>query len=72
VPIIGKLYDQGIAARGVAAGTDPSAIDIAIKSAAGLEALGKVALLPVILTVVFVLIGLMRKKPAAVAAAAHS
>jgi MFS family permease len=71
VPIIGKLYDQGLAARGVTPGTDPTQIPMPLQSAAGLEALGKVALLPVILTVVFVLIAVMRKKPATVAAPAH-
>jgi MFS family permease len=71
VPLIGKLYDQGLMARGVAAGTDPAVIALPIQAAAGLEALGKVAILPVILTVVFVLIAVMRKKPATVAAAAH-
>ena len=71
VPIIGKLYDQGIIARGVAAGTDAGAIPVAIKAAAGLETLGKVAILPVILTVVFALIAVLRKKPATAAAPAH-
>jgi MFS family permease len=71
VPIIGKLYDQGIIARGVAAGTDPGAIPVAIKAASGLETLGKVAILPVILTVVFALIAVMRKKPATATAPAH-
>jgi MFS family permease len=71
VPIIGKLYDQGVIARGIPAGTDPATIPLPIQSAAGLEALGKVAILPVILTVVFVLIAVMRKKPATVTAAAH-
>lgn len=72
VPLIGRFYDQGLAARGIAPGTDPNVVDVAIKAAAGLETLGKVAILPVILTVVFVLIALMRKKPATVAAPAHS
>jgi MFS family permease len=71
VPLIGKLYDQGLAARGVVVGTDPTKIAMSIQSAAGLEALGKVAILPVALTVVFALIALMRKKPATVAAPAH-
>ena len=69
VPIIGRLYDQGLTSRGFAP-TDP-AIPLPILSAAGLEALGKVWVLPVALTVVFVLIAVMRKKPATVAAPAH-
>lgn len=63
VPLIGRFYDQGIAARlpaGVAA--DKAGMDI--QAAAGLETLGKVAVVPVVLTVVFVLIHLFHKKPA--------
>lgn len=65
LPIIGRWYDAGIAARtpeGAAPAGDALA---AIQAAAGLEALGKVALLPAILTVVFILIAVMKKKPAA-------
>ena len=69
VPIIGRFYDQGLLSRGVSP-TDP-AIPLPILSAAGLEALGKVWVLPVVLTVIFVLIAVMRKKPATVAAPAH-
>jgi len=71
VPIIGRFYDQGLAARGVAPGTDPATVALPIQAAAGLDALGKVAVVPVILTVIFVLIAVMRKKPATVAAPAH-
>lgn len=68
LPIIGKWYDAGIAAR-TPAGAAPSADALAsIQAAAGLEALGKVALLPVILTVIFILIAMFRKKSAAPAA----
>jgi fucose permease len=72
LPIIGKWYDTGIAQR-TPEGAAPSADALAsIQAAAGLEALGKVALLPAILTVVFILIAVMRKKaPATSAAAAH-
>ena len=69
VPIIGRFYDQGLLSRGFEP-TNP-AIPLPILSAAGLEALGKVWILPVVLTVVFVLIAVMRKKPATVAAPAH-
>jgi fucose permease len=65
LPIIGKWYDAGIAAR-TPAGAAPTGDALAgIQAAAGLEALGKVALLPAILTVVFILIAVMKKKPAA-------
>lgn len=68
LPYIGRWYDAGIAARmpaGATAATVPADQLANIQSAAGLEALGKVAILPVILIVVFVLIALLRKKPAA-------
>jgi hypothetical protein len=66
LPIIGKWYDSGIAAR-TPAGAAPAGQALAdIQAAAGLEALGKVAVLPVVLTVVFILIAVMKKKaPAA-------
>src|SRR3954471_12486022 len=69
VPVIGRFYDQGLLARGFEP-TNP-AIPLPILSAAGLDALGKVVVLPLILVVVFVLIAVMRKKPARVAAPAH-
>jgi fucose permease len=71
VPLIGRFYDQGLATRGVAPGTDPTTIALPIQAAAGLDALGKVAIVPVILTVIFVLIAVMRKKPATATAPAH-
>jgi MFS family permease len=61
LPIIGKWYDNGIAAR-TAGGAPTGDALAAIQSAAGLEALGKVAILPAILTVVFILIAVTRKK----------
>jgi MFS family permease len=68
LPVIGKWYDTGIANR-TPAGAAPSGDALAaIQSAAGLEALGKVAILPAILTVVFILIAVTKKKPAAAAA----
>jgi MFS family permease len=71
LPIIGSWYDAGIAARSPA-GAPPSGEALAaIQAAAGLEALGKVALLPAILTVAFILIAVARKKKA-VPSPAHS
>jgi len=55
-------------------GTAPTGDALAsIQAAAGLDALGKVALLPAILIVAFVLVALTRKKKAkeTVTAAAH-
>ena len=67
LPIIGKWYDNGIALR-TPAGVTPSPTQLAdIQAAAGLHALGNVALLPAILTVVFIVIAVTRKKSAAAA-----
>lgn len=73
VPVIGKSYDQGIASRipegstvdalkGAAEGSPLAKQWMEIQSGAGLEALGKVAVLPVILFVVFILILLLDKR----------
>lgn len=68
LPIIGNWYDQGIAAR------TPSGAPLAgealatVQAAAGLEALGKVALLPMVLVVAFVTIAISRRKTEAVPA----
>jgi MFS family permease len=71
LPIIGKWYDEGIATR-TAQGTAPTGDALAaIQAAAGLEALGKVAILPALLTVAFILVAITRKRKAA-AAPAHS
>ncbi len=71
LPIIGGWYDAGIAER-TAAAPNPSPEQMAaIQSAAGLEALGMVAFLPVALTAVFAAIAVAKKKKAPVAAAAH-
>ena len=65
LPIIGRWYDNGIALR--TAGLTPSASQLAdIQAAAGLHALGNVAVLPAALTVVFLVIAVLRKKPATV------
>jgi MFS family permease len=65
LPTIGRWYDAGIAARTPAGAAPAGDALVAIQAAAGLESLGKVALLPAILTVVFILIAVMKKKPAA-------
>ncbi len=65
LPIIGKWYDQGIAAR-TPEGSAPAADALAaIQSAAGLEALGRVAVLPLVLTVVFGALFLLRRRQSA-------
>jgi MFS family permease len=71
LPIIGRWYDNGIAAR-TPAGAAPSGDALAgIQAAAGLEALGKVALLPTILSVIFILIAVTRRKSAPSAVPQH-
>jgi MFS family permease len=72
LPVIGGWYDAGIAER-LGTGEAPTGDALAaIQSAAGLEALGKVAVLPLVLTVIFAAIAVLRKKKApAPAAAAH-
>lgn len=68
LPVIGKWYDTGIAAR-TPAGEAPAGDALAaIQAAAGLEALGKVAILPAVLTVVFIGILLVRRGGAKAAA----
>jgi fucose permease len=71
LPVIGGWYDAGIAARTPAGAAPTGDALAAIQAAAGLEALGKVALLPAILTVVFTAIAIMRKKKAPDAVVAH-
>ncbi|MEP7050556.1 MAG: MFS transporter [Pseudomonadota bacterium] len=71
LPVIGGWYDAGITAR-MPAGAAPTGDALAaIQAAAGLEALGKVAILPLILTFVFAGIAVARKKKQGVAAPAH-
>src|SRR4051812_15210298 len=62
LPIIGGWYDAGIAARTPAGAAPAGDALAAIQASAGLEALGKVALLPLILTLVFATIAVTRKK----------
>jgi len=78
LPVIGKWYDQGIEA-GIPAGTTADALKAAaagsaeaaqwatIQADAGLHALGQVAILPVVLTVIFLVLFLTSRgaKPAA-------
>ena len=72
-PVIGHLVDAGIATRlpagktvadlsAAPAGGELATLWTKIQADAGLEALGKVAVLPVILTVVFLVLLLTRKK----------
>jgi fucose permease len=70
LPIIGGWYDAGIAARS-AGGTPTGDALAAIQAAAGLEAIGKVALLPAILTVAFAVIAVVKKKGVAGAVPSH-
>lgn len=60
LPVMGKIYDAGIASR-LPEGVPASAADSAIQAAAGLETLGEVALLPLILAVVFGIIAVVFK-----------
>ncbi len=75
LPVIGRYFDNGIAARlgagqtvdslaAAAPGSAAAAQWMQIQAAAGLETLGRVALLPAVLTVVFLLLLLANRKPA--------
>ena len=75
LPVIGWFYDQAIVARlpqgtsledlsNAAAGSAHAAQWLSIQSAAGLESLGRVAVLPVILTVVFAALWIVRRRRA--------
>ncbi len=66
LPVIGRWYDAGIAARSPSGAALTGADLATVQAAAGLEALGKVALLPMLLTVVFVGIAVARRKSAEV------
>ncbi len=67
LPVIGKWYDKGIALR-LPAGADPATASPDIQAAAGLHALGNMAVLPAALTVIFIALAVLRKKPVAAAA----
>ena len=68
LPVMGRVFDTGIAARLPAGHTGeslPGAEWMQIQAAAGLETLGRVAVLPVVLAVVFALLLVApRKAPA--------
>jgi len=65
LPIIGRWYDKGIALRTPAGATLTPEQVADIQAASGLHALGNVAVLPAALTIIFIAIALLRKKPAA-------
>jgi len=70
LPIMGRYYDAGIAARLPGQSeADLAAAPMNIQAAAGLETLGKVAILPIILTVVFLFIYLSQRKKTSAPAA---
>ena len=60
LPVIGRSYDKGIALR-LPPGADPALASPAIQAAAGLHTLGRVAVLPVVLFVVFAFLLLVRR-----------
>jgi hypothetical protein len=75
LPVIGRYFDNGIAARlttgqtvdslaAAAPGSPAAAQWMQIQAAAGLETLGRVAVLPAVLTVVFLLLLLANRKTA--------
>ncbi|MBI2513237.1 MAG: MFS transporter [Opitutae bacterium] len=64
VPLIGQLYDRGIAAR-IPAGAEAATASIEIQAAAGLETLGQVAIVPVALAVIFAALFVARRHQAA-------
>lgn len=67
LPVIGKFYDEGIAARlaGRASTALPPADWAGLQAIAGLDTLGRVAALPAVLAVVFLALLLARRKSAA-------
>jgi MFS family permease len=67
LPVIGRFYDEGIAARlaGRASASLPAAEWAGTQAAAGLETLGRVAALPAVLAVVFGALLLVRRKKSA-------
>lgn len=66
LPIIGRFYDEGVAARlaGRVSTTLPASDWASLQAAAGLETLGRVAVLPAVLIVVFLALLLARRKAA--------
>ena len=66
LPVIGRFYDQGIAMR-LPFGVETAKAPVEIQAAAGLETLGKVAVLPAILAAIFFALLAMRKQAPATA-----
>ena len=75
-PIIGKMFDNGVAHRlpvgqtadalaAAPAGSDLAAQWMGIQASAGLEALGKIAVLPMFLFFVFLILKVTARKPSA-------
>ncbi|MBS0633718.1 MAG: MFS transporter [Verrucomicrobia bacterium] len=66
LPVIGRFYDEGVAARlaGRVLEKLPAADQASLQAAAGLETLGRVAVLPAALIVVFLALLIARRKPA--------
>ena len=84
LPVLGKYYDQGIAQRipagetvaslAAASAAPQSSLWMSIQASAGLEMLGRVAVLPLILFFIFLalkLTGTRAKAPEPAAASAH-
>jgi hypothetical protein len=76
LPVMGRIFDRGIAARlpadqtvatltAAVPGTPGASLWINIQAAAGLETLGRVAVLPALVTLVFAFLLLGRQKRAA-------
>ncbi len=63
LPLVGRFYDRGIVER-LPAGADAATAPLNIQAAAGLEALGKLAALPLTLAVVFGALLVLRKRRA--------
>jgi hypothetical protein len=66
LPVIGRFYDQGIAMR-LPFGVETARASVEIQAAAGLETLGKVAVLPAILAAIFFALLATRKQAIATA-----
>jgi len=58
LPVMGRYYDQGIAARLAPGGK----VNAAIEAAAGLQTLGRAAVLPSLLIVIFLIVFSLQKR----------
>ena len=65
LPVMGRIYDKGIATR-LPTGTATTSAPMAVQAAAGLDTLGHVAVLPTVLAVIFLVLLLTRKPKATV------